>query len=203
MLLPKSMAITNVFRVHYETSMGRDALFVDINIDGKTVRLCTTHLESFPEGSSKRRGQLAIAAEYLHQTDVGILGGDLNALKDIDKSLHTENQLKDAYLKTGQVEGSKEGMTWGQMAAIYERHHGLSRVDKLLFCGAIQVEDFETFGMDVEVEDEADKQQLIKTGLEKGWVTDHLGINANFTLSSLPTEPWSIAGKSKKSNRRL
>lgn len=183
--------------------MGRDALFVDVNIGGKTVRLCTTHLESFPEGFSKRPGQLAIAAQYLHQTDVGILGGDLNALKDIDKSLHTENQFKDAYLKTGQVEGSKEGMTWGQMAAIYERHHGLSRVDKLLFCGAIQVEDFETFGMDVEVEDEADKQQLIKTGLEKGWVTDHLGINANFTLSSLPTEPWSIAGKSKKSNRRL
>lgn len=89
------------------------------------------------------------------------------------------------------------------MAAIYERRHGLSRVDKLLFCGAIQVEDFETFGMDVEVEDEADKQQLIKTGLEKGWVTDHLGIKANFTLSSLPTEPWSIAGKSKKPKRRL
>lgn len=91
--------------------MGRDALFVDINIDGKTVRLCTTHLESFPEGSSKRPGQLSIAAEYLHQTDVGILGGDLNALKDIDKSLHTENQLKDAYLQTGRVEGSQEGMT--------------------------------------------------------------------------------------------
>lgn len=91
MLLPKSMATTNVFRVHYETSMGRDALFVDVNIGGKTVRLCTTHLESFPEGSSKRPGQLSIAAEYLHQTDVGILGGDLNALKDIDKSRHTES----------------------------------------------------------------------------------------------------------------
>lgn len=193
MLLPKSMVITNVFRVHYETSMGRDALFVDINIDGKTVRLCTTHLESFPEGSSKRRGQLAIAAEYLHQTDVGILGGDLNALKDIDKSLHTENQLKDAYLETGR----------GQMAAIYDKRHGLSRVDKLLFCGAIQVDGFETFGMDVEVEDETDKQQLIKTGLEKGWVTDHLGIKANFTLSSRPTEPWSIVRKLKRSKRGL
>lgn len=183
--------------------MGRDALFVDVNIGGKTVRLCTTHLESFPEGSSKRPGQLSIAAEYLHQTDVGILGGDLNALKDIDKSRHTENQLKEAYLQTGRVEGSQEGMTWGQMAAIYERRHGLSRVDKLLFCGAIQVEDFKAFGMDVEVEDETDKQQLIKTGLEKGWVTDHLGIKANFTLSSRPTEPWSIVRKLKRSKRGL
>lgn len=187
MLIPKSMTITDVFRVHYvRTTMKRDALFVDVDMGGKTIRLCTTHLESLTAIPPKRPQQLAKAAEYLHKAHVGILGGDLNAIQDFDRDLPSRNDLKDAYLEMGHVEGALVGMTWGQMAATFSRkRHGLTRMDKMLFCGAVEVEDLQTFGMDVQVEDESDRQKLIRQeGLEKGWVTDHLGIKAIFRLVS-------------------
>lgn len=165
--------------------MNRDALFVDINMNGKTTRLCSTHLESLIADPSKRPRQLAAAAKYLHQAHVGVLGGDQNAIQEFDKTLHWENGLKDPYLETGHSEGVWAGMTWGHMAATSSRERfGLSRTDKFLFCGAVQAEYFGRFGMDVQVEKQSDKRQLIKTGLEKGWATDHLGIKAVFRLTS-------------------
>ena len=112
MLIPKSMAITDVCRVHYEvTDMGRDALFVDVDVNGKTIRLCSSHLESLPAVPPIRPQQLAEAAKYLHQAHAGILGGDLNAIQDFDKTLHSENDLRDAYLETGNSEDAEAGMT--------------------------------------------------------------------------------------------
>ncbi|VUC24338.1 unnamed protein product [Clonostachys rosea] len=181
------MAITDVFRIHYtNTDMSRDALFVEVCLRGKNVRLCTTHLESLVAMPPLRPHQLAEAAEHLHNADAGILGGDLNAIEGFDRNLHTLNNLKDAYLETGQKEGAEEGMTWGQMAATKSRkRHGLTRMDKILYCGDIRLQGFETFGMDVQVADEGDKQLLIEEeGLEKGWVTDHLGVKAGFLLVS-------------------
>ncbi|CAH0021181.1 unnamed protein product [Clonostachys rhizophaga] len=187
MLVPKSMAITNVFRVHYtQTDMSRDALFVEVYLHEKKVRLCTTHLESLVARPPLRPRQLAEAARHLHNADAGILGGDLNAIEPFDRNLHTLNNLKDAYLETGQEEGSEAGMTWGHMAATSSRNrHGLTRMDKILYCGDVQLQGFGRFGMDVQVSDEDDRQLLIEEeGLEEGWATDHLGVKAEFLLVS-------------------
>lgn len=188
MLVPKSMPINHVFRVHYEnTSMQRDALFVDVALpQGKTLRLCSTHLESLTARPPKRPSQLATAARYLHRAHAGVLAGDLNAIEPFDRTLHADNGLKDAYLETGGREGAEAGMTWGQMAGAPQRDRfGLSRMDKILFCGGVAVAEFKTFGLDVEVESEADRVELTSSaqwGLEKGWVTDHLGVQGDFLI---------------------
>ncbi|KAK3321442.1 Endonuclease/exonuclease/phosphatase [Cercophora scortea] len=185
-LIPKSIPIKTVFRVHYsQTGMGRDALFVDISLpQDKTLRICSTHLESLVANPPVRPAQLAEAAKFMHEADAGILGGDLNAIQPFDKTLHLENDLRDAYLETGGQEDAEAGMTWGQMAGTWQRDKfGLTRMDKLLFCGGMEVESFETFGMDLEVEDEVGREQLkALVGMEKGWITDHLGVKADFRL---------------------
>ncbi|KAK0705228.1 Endonuclease/exonuclease/phosphatase [Lasiosphaeris hirsuta] len=186
-LVPKFMPIKAVFRVPYKkTAMGRDALFVDIALpQDKTLRICSTHLESFVRNPPWRTSQLTTAAHFMHQADASVLGGDLNAIEDFDKTLHIDNGLKDAYLENGGEEGAPEGMTWGQMAATSSREmFGLTRMDKILYCGGVEVEDFETFGMDVVLEGE-DAEELMKEtalGLEKAWVTDHLGVRANLRV---------------------
>ena len=137
MLVPKSMPITKVFRVPYlNSSMGRDALFVDIALlNAKTLRVCATHLESLRARPPRRPNQLATAAAFTKKADAGIIGGDLNAIEDFDKTLHLDNNLKDAYLENGDEEGAVEGMTWGQMASKQDKDkHGLGRLDKLFFC---------------------------------------------------------------------
>jgi tyrosyl-DNA phosphodiesterase 2 len=176
--------------------MQRDALFVDIPLScpsnpqekKKTplLRLCTTHLESRRASPPKRPAQLVAAAAHLRQAHVGILGGDLNAIEEFDRSLHAENGLRDAYLEMGGVEGAEGGMTWGQMAGRAERaRFGLTRMDKLLFCGeGVKVVGFGRFGMDVVVEEEGAAKRLLEGpgGLERAWVTDHLGVRAEFLV---------------------
>lgn len=166
--------------------MQRDALFVDIPLlpTHKTLRLCTTHLESLRASPPKRPAQLAAAATHLRQAHAGILGGDLNAIEAFDATLHVDCGLRDAYLEMGGVEGEEGGMTWGQMAGRVERERfGLTRMDKLLFCGeGVRVVGFERFGMDVVVEDGEAARGLEEGpgGLEKAWVTDHLGVRGEF-----------------------
>lgn len=114
------------------------------------------------------------------------MAGDLNAIQEFDRTLPAENGLKDAYLDTGGVEGAEEGMTWGQMARRAERERfGLSRMDKVLFCGeGLRCVGFGRFGMDVVVEGEAVGRQLMEmAGLERPWVTDHLGVKADFEVT--------------------
>lgn len=198
MLVPKLLPVAQVSRIHYTaTGMQRDALFVDIRISPsptattdvtrKTLRLCTTHLESLRSSPPKRPRQLAETAAHMRTADYAILGGDLNAIQGFDETLHAENGLTDAYLALGGVEGAEVGMTWGQTASIAQRGlYGLTRMDKFLFCGdGLEVDEFETFGESVEVEREEDREALIKeVWMEKGWVTDHLGIKAVFSISS-------------------
>lgn len=200
MLVPKSLPVAQVSRIHYTvTGMQRDALFVDIHVGSgssstatttelahKTLRLCSTHLESLRSSPPRRPRQLAEAAAHMRAADYAILGGDLNAIQDFDETLHADNGLTDAYLALGRVEGDEEGMTWGQTASISQRRlYGLTRMDKFLFCGeGLEVDKFETFGESVEVEAEGDREMLIEEVLmEKGWVTDHLGIKAVFSIS--------------------
>jgi tyrosyl-DNA phosphodiesterase 2 len=187
-LIPKALPITSVFRVHYEqTAMERDGLFVDLDFgNGQVIRICNTHLESLVADPPKRPAQLATAAKWMHSSEVAgsVLGGDLNAIQPFDENLHLDNDLHDAYLTLGGKEHSDEGYSWGQMAATKLRNlFGCSRMDKLLFCGQLKCEKFERFGLGVEVEDESIKQTLIKEeGLEAGWVTDHLGVKAEFSI---------------------
>ncbi|KAK4162262.1 5'-tyrosyl-DNA phosphodiesterase [Cladorrhinum sp. PSN259] len=188
-LVPKSLKIKAVFRVHYDnTEMQRDGLFVDIALPkSRTLRVCATHLESLAARMPKRPAQLSTAARYLHQADVGIIAGDFNAIQEFDRTLHSENNLKDAYLEMGGVEGDEEGMTWGHMAFKFQRaQFGLSRMDKILFRGGVELKGFRTFGMDVEVEGEDEKKEMMeefKGQLEQPWVTDHLGVWGEFRLA--------------------
>ncbi|ETI25836.1 hypothetical protein G647_02613 [Cladophialophora carrionii CBS 160.54] len=187
-LIPKVLSIASLFRVHYEqTVMERDGLFVDVKFsNGQLIRLCNTHLESLVADPPKRPHQLATAAKWMHSPDVSgsVLGGDLNAIQPFDETLHSDNDLHDAYLTLGGKEHSDEGYTWGQMAPTKLRNmFGCSRMDKFFFCGQLRVEKFERFGYGVEVEEESVKKALIEhEGLEAGWVTDHLGVKAEFSL---------------------
>ncbi|KAG9773378.1 hypothetical protein KCU88_g5799, partial [Aureobasidium melanogenum] len=188
-LIPKNIwPIAAVFRVHYEqTVMERDGLFVDLDFGGnRVVRICNTHLESLIADPPKRPHQLATAAKFMHDPTVAgsVLGGDLNAIQDFDRTLHSDNNLQDAYLTLGGKEDSDDGYTWGQMAAVAERNKfGCSRMDKLYFCGQLRCEKFERVGLGVEVEEDNVKKALVeKRGLEKGYVTDHVGVKAVFSL---------------------
>ncbi|RMZ84913.1 hypothetical protein DV738_g27, partial [Chaetothyriales sp. CBS 135597] len=173
-LVPKSLPIAAVFRVHYAaTNMERDALFVDLDVGSgsgsgsrRLITLCNSHLESLVAQPPLRPEQVRTAA-----------------------NLHVENGLKDAFLELGGREDTDEGYTWGQMAPIKQREmFGCSRMDKFFFCGDLDVIDFQRFGKGVEVKHAGIRRALVEDeGMDGGWVTDHLGIMATFKLPSIAT----------------
>ncbi|KAJ4328939.1 hypothetical protein N0V84_000509 [Fusarium piperis] len=185
-LIDSRLPITAAFRVHYsKTRMDRDAFFVDVSVQGKTIRLCNTHLESMVFNPPFRPPQMQIVAQYLHEDKVhaGLAAGDFNAIQPFDRTLHTDNGLKDAFLELGGKEDTDEGYTWGQQAATKLREtFGCSRMDKVYFCGGAEVVRFERFGEDVLTEGEEESSQIVALGLEKAWVTDHLGIKAEVEI---------------------
>ncbi|KAI1618504.1 Endonuclease/exonuclease/phosphatase [Exophiala viscosa] len=187
-LIPTVLPVNAVFRVHYEqTVMERDALFVDLAFgNGHSIRICNSHLESLIADPPKRPQQLATAAKVMRDPAVtgSVIGGDFNAIQDFDRTLHTDNGLQDAYLTMGGSEDSDEGYTWGQMAPTKQRDQfGCSRMDKLFFCGNLRCEKFERFGLGVKAEEKHVQDSLIKEeGMEEGWVTDHLGVKAEFSI---------------------
>ncbi|KAF2177317.1 hypothetical protein K469DRAFT_697326 [Zopfia rhizophila CBS 207.26] len=75
-MTPKSLRLESSFRMPLPSEMGRDALFVDVqlcptnqrpNSEMKDVlRLCTTHLESLEEGTSLRTRQLELISQKLN-----------------------------------------------------------------------------------------------------------------------------------------
>jgi tyrosyl-DNA phosphodiesterase 2 len=189
-LIDRRLHVKDVFRVHYTaTRMDRDGLFVDITAgEDQVLRFCNTHLESLVADPPLRPAQMTVAAQYLHAPTVyaSFLAGDLNAIQPFDRTLHSDNGLKDAYLEMGGKEDSDEGYTWGQQAQTRLRQtYGCSRMDKVFYSGGAAVKHFERIGVDVEVEAEEDKQLLIKGGLDKGWVTDHLGLMVEFAISGV------------------
>lgn len=97
-LIDRRLAVENCFRVHYsKTRMERDGLFIDVMLDSKRIRLCTTHAESLALQPAFRPLQLEICARQLHDPLVyaSILAGDLNAIEPADDKIHVENGLKD------------------------------------------------------------------------------------------------------------
>ncbi|KAI1458292.1 Endonuclease/exonuclease/phosphatase [Annulohypoxylon moriforme] len=166
-LVDRRLRITSCFRVHYDkTRMGRDAFFVDILLSG---------------GNDQDR---TVMAEYMRQDGVNgaLAAGDFNAIQAFDRTLHSENGLKDAYLEFGGEEDSEEGYTWGQQASTEERDmFGLSRMDKIYFTGSLKLHKFEKFGVDVQLDEEElelECEHLVSYGYEKPWITDHLGVMA-------------------------
>ncbi|KAK7952830.1 Endonuclease/exonuclease/phosphatase [Apiospora aurea] len=176
----------------------------------KPIRLCNTHLESLAGSLPLRPAQMRAVAELLKDGDVvaaGIVAGDFNAIQDFDRTLHDDNGLRDAYLEMGGQEDTEEGYTWGQQAkTATRRRFGCSRMDKVYYCPSssssssssdgggggngddkgdvLRLLRFEKFGVGVELpaaEKEA-RKGLVKLGYEKPWITDHLGIMAEFEV---------------------
>ncbi|KAK1139122.1 hypothetical protein N8T08_001242, partial [Aspergillus melleus] len=101
-----------------------------------------------------------------------------------DETAPMECGLQDAFLELGGQEGSEEGFTWGQQMAAYEEgDFGCSRMDKVLFCGGIEVQNLEKIGAGekvwIEYPQESDPEESGETG-EDLWVTDHIGLQAVF-----------------------
>ncbi|KXT04344.1 hypothetical protein AC578_7928 [Pseudocercospora eumusae] len=188
-LVDNRLPITACFRVHYsQTRMERDVLIVDVKLQKKIVRLCNTHLESLALEPPFRIPQMKLIAEYMHDQSVdgAAVAGDFNAIQPFDKSLHSDNDLKDAYLELGGSEEDASGHTWGQQAATFQRDRfGTSRMDKVYFVGGLELLSFEKFGADVCVDDKAEQDQIVSLGFDKPWITDHLGVKAVFGLRSI------------------
>ncbi|KAI1199059.1 endonuclease/exonuclease/phosphatase family protein [Nemania serpens] len=194
MLVDRRLDVVSCFRVHYsKTQQERDALFVDVVIPaaGSTIqqrlRLGNSHLESLAPDPPLRPSQVQIIGTYMRADSVSsaITMGDFNAIQPFDKSLHSDNGLKDAYLELGGREDHDEGHTWGPQALreLRERFGG-SRMDKAYFCGGdLKLLGFERFGADVEVHDDKKTQRyhLLSLGFERAWVTDHFGVKAVFS----------------------
>jgi tyrosyl-DNA phosphodiesterase 2 len=192
-LVDRRLDVLSCFRVHYSaTRMERDALFVDVESSGQRVRFCNTHLESLAMEPPRRPAQMQLIASHMHAEDISgaVVTGDFNAIQPFDRTLHTDNNLKDAYLKLGGTEGDgrddNEGYTWGQQALPELRQlFGCSRMDKVFFCGdGLELLEFERFGADVEPDksEEDVRNDLLSLGFEKPWITDHLGVKAVFEI---------------------
>jgi tyrosyl-DNA phosphodiesterase 2 len=183
-LISKHLPITSVFRVHYSlTRMDRDAHFVDVLLgpERKRIRLCNTHLESMALDPPYRPPQMQIVSRYMHQdgVDAAISAGDFNAIQPFDRTLHVDNNLKDAFLELGGREDTEEGYTWGQQATTAQRaQFGCSRMDKVYFRGDVKLVKFARFGQGVLVEGDDERKQIVELGFEKPWITDHLGVMA-------------------------
>ncbi|KAJ9625869.1 hypothetical protein H2203_004633 [Taxawa tesnikishii (nom. ined.)] len=169
-LIDRRLPVSNCFRVPMESRFGRDGLFVDIPLgihnseprstsDGapasepedNVLRICNVHLESLsrrtlplplassPGSQAARRGSPHIAS--------GLITGDFNAIQPFDRTLHTDLNLRDAYLSLGapenptgrnpELEGPDPGFTWGFQSPPGEaERYGCSRMDKIMMCGA-------------------------------------------------------------------
>ncbi|KAL3460978.1 Endonuclease/exonuclease/phosphatase [Aspergillus heterothallicus] len=188
-LVDRRVPISSAFRVHYsKTRMDRDAFFVDVSINGKKIRFCNTHLESMALDPPFRIPQMKLIAGYLHESGLkaAITAGDFNAIQPFDRTLHVDdgNDLKDAFLELGGKEDTPESYTWGQQAAtVLRERFGYSRMDKVYFCGGVKVLKFERFGQDVLAEGNEEAKTILGLGFEKAWVTDHVGVKAEFEIT--------------------
>lgn len=58
----------------------------------------------------------------------------------------------------------------------------LAVVDKVYFCGGLKLLKFEHFGADVQLKGESYKEEFEILDIERPWITDHLGIMAEFDV---------------------
>lgn len=187
-LIDRRIPVAGVFRDYYkETQMDRDAFCVDIptlpNYE-RILRFCNSHLESLRMSPPLRPGQMAEVSQHLHDPSIhgGVLAGDLNAIQPFDYTLHSENNLKDAYLEDGGQEENEEGFTWGyQSQASLRERFGCQRLDKILYCGKVDVKALQRIGIDVKVEEGKRAKMRSFGALE--FVTDHYGLMADVVVT--------------------
>ncbi|RYP27557.1 hypothetical protein DL767_007627 [Monosporascus sp. MG133] len=169
MLADRRLLVTAYFRVHFtQTLLDRDVHFIDILMrrprtsgnqesDNLILRPSNLHLESFDWETPLRPARMRVVAKYIHQDGMhgALVAGDFNPLQLHDMTLHTEHELRDAFLESGGQEDEEAGFTWGLQSPEVMRADGPSRLDKIMFTGAcLQLRRFEVFGRDVQLEDE-------------------------------------------------
>ncbi|KAL1963127.1 hypothetical protein VTN77DRAFT_8670 [Rasamsonia byssochlamydoides] len=143
---------------------------------------------TFMHGSGPSPKQ-ALYPNGLPAPHASALAGDLNAFAPEDRTAPVEAGLQDAFLVLGGKEDTEEGYTWGQQVPEETRRRfGCSRMDKVLFCGGLQVNSLERIGAEVtvkirvEFEFEEEEEDEDDDKDEEVWVTDHLGLMADFTI---------------------
>jgi tyrosyl-DNA phosphodiesterase 2 len=215
LLVDRRLVTGTWFRIKYpETKYRRDVLGVDILVAfdddataengrlARRLRFLTTHLESLAEeaGYELRPKQLSLVSSLLKERSVarhgyeivgGVVGGDMNAISEIDEGIHrrADVELRDVWEVNVQDHGSPgasgagggqgekdntfgraEGHTWGYQA---RGKWPPRRFDKFFYTGALDVVELE------ETKDASGKIGRLGVGLktqEGSWVSDHFGI---------------------------
>ncbi|KAJ4859747.1 endonuclease/Exonuclease/phosphatase family domain-containing protein [Trichoderma breve] len=209
MMISRNLPISNCFRLPFVSEMERDALVVEIPVSEdhgpeaskRSLRLCTTHLESLYTGKELRFRQLVQVSALLKSDSPqgqrfygGLVGGDMNSVDPSEHNTHRapEVNLKDVWedepartppaLKPFQKDityGKARGNTWGYQS---DRAKTRKRLDKFLYTGSI-----ETFALS-EAQDITGKLGRFgiglktKAGLDDVWVSDHFGITVGIKV---------------------
>ncbi|KAI0719266.1 Endonuclease/exonuclease/phosphatase, partial [Cerioporus squamosus] len=157
----------------HRTTMGRGALFVDIEMfvpgsmgETRVVRIANTHLESLPEGERSRPAQLCAIADLLRDKAVtggGLVGGDMNMIGPADQDIHVRAGLID-----GCANETPADYTWGWQP---RTRFPPGRLDRIFFRGdRIQWSPVQVIGRGVKTRD------------TEQWVSDHFGLVATVEL---------------------
>ncbi|KAF2278238.1 uncharacterized protein EI97DRAFT_431503 [Westerdykella ornata] len=183
-LLDKRLSVAQVSRLPFVSEYGREAVIVDVRLSSASsciLRICNVHLDSL--NGPLRPVQWAGLGKQLQDEEQGvvasIVAGDCNATRPRDRAAPEQNGFKDAYLELGGVEGDEAGATWGFQSRHWQRF-GRSRLDKIVFCGKLQVKTLDRIGVGVKVEDEQAVREMAEEALP--FVTDHYGLMAEFTV---------------------
>ncbi|EPS39132.1 hypothetical protein H072_7099 [Dactylellina haptotyla CBS 200.50] len=179
-LVDRSININTVIRLHYDSDMARDCLFVDIEAassqtsENVTVRIGNTHLESLVPPTPMRLAQMKLAARFvLYDTAVytGLIAGDMNPIEHFDSYLPVEAGLKDAYLENGGKEESPRGHTWGYQTE--NNQFPKRRFDKILYAPGdrLKVEQVEVIGIGEKT-----------SSKPKVYISDHFGVFGNVRI---------------------
>ncbi len=97
-------------------------------------------------------------------------------LRSLILTLHEEKGLKDNYLEGGGEETGEEGWTWGMKNSKWQREVcGCKRLDKVLFCRQVAVENLKRIGAGVRIKD------VEEEGAGQ-FITDHLGLMADLAV---------------------
>ncbi|KAI5804496.1 Endonuclease/exonuclease/phosphatase [Geopyxis carbonaria] len=185
-LVSTDLIVDHVERVPFQSSrMDRDVLYVDIKVQGGGVLRCAnTHLESLPTGEAERPVQLGIISKLLKADRViaGIVGGDMNAIGDVDIDLHKNkyiqlNDVWDLEMRKGRAE--EEGFTWGYQPKC---RFPTGRLDKILYTGPLIFEETEgkllsRLGVGLKYK----PKQQSENGRDH-WVSDHFGLSVELKL---------------------
>lgn len=199
-------AVHQVYRTPFESTMARDALYVEIAVgspgSGQMLRVANTHLESLREGDSLRPVQLTSVARQFEDIYAGIVGGDMNPIGPLDQKLPERLGLSDAWLvqhaknshpttnEKDQESKSREDDDESDVFMGTEGGDGYTwgsqptsrfpkrRMDKILFTGGVVVNNIERIGIGL-------KASVIRSDGRRyqPWASDHFGLVAQVLVT--------------------